>query len=200
MSSAASNSTHSVATVGGRGLGAAAVWGALAGVGASLVMAMYAMVAAWTYQHTGFFTPLYHIAATFTAPDTMSKSMEAAMAGNSFTFVFVPAVLGAMIHMMVGAMYGAVFAVVARLLKWHGAALVAAASAWGLVVFAMSSWIGLPIAAAVFGGGDPIRDMASMVGYPTFIVEHLLFGATLGVLLLGVARNRFQQTGSATRG
>lgn len=200
MSFAASNSTHTEVTAGGRALSAAAVWGVLAGVGASLVMAMYAMIAAGTYQHSGFFTPLYHIAATFAAPDTMMKSMEAAMAGNSFTFAFGPAVLGAMIHMMVGAMYGAVFAVVARFLQWHGAALVAAASAWGLVVFAISSWIGLPIAAALFGGGDPIRDMASMVGYPTFIVEHLLFGATLGILLLAASRNRSQKTGSSTRG
>jgi len=200
MASAASNSTHAVATAGGRALGAAAMRGALAGVGASLVMAMYAMIAAWTYQHTGFFTPLYHIAATFAAPDTMMRSMEAAMAGNSFTLVFGPAVLGAMIHMMVGAMYGAVFAVVARFLRWHGAALLGAAIAWGLIVFAMSSWIGLPIAAALFGGGEPIRDMASMVGYPTFILEHLLFGATLGFLLLGISRNRSEQAGGVIRG
>jgi len=200
MASAASNSTHAVATAGGRALGAAAMRGALAGVGASLVMAMYAMIAAWTYQHTGFFTPLYHIAATFAAPDTMMRSMEAAMAGNSFTLVFGPAVLGAMIHMMVGAMYGAIFAVVARFLRWHGAALLGAAIAWGLIVFAMSSWIGLPIAAALFGGGEPIRDMASMVGYPTFILEHLLFGATLGFLLLGISRNRSEQAGGVIRG
>lgn len=199
MTSAASNNTPAVATAGGRALTTAAVWGALAGVGASLVMAMYAMIAAWTYQHTGFFTPLYHIAATFAAPDTMMKSMEAAMAGNSFTFVFGPAVLGAMIHMMVGAMYGAIFAVVARLLRWRGALLVGAAMVWGLIVFAISAWIGLPIAAALFGGGDPIRDMASMVGYPTFIIEHLMFGAALGILLLRASRNSADQTGSTTR-
>jgi len=199
MTSAASNSTHATATAGGRALAAVAVWGALAGVGASLVMAMYAMIAAWTYQQTGFFTPLYHIAATFAAPDTMMKSMEAAMAGNPFTFVFGSAVLGAMIHMMVGAMYGAIFAVVARFLRWHGALLVGAAIVWGLIVFAISSWIGLPIAAALFGGGDPIRHMASMVGYTTFLLEHLLFGAALGVLLLRASRNRAEQAGSATR-
>lgn len=200
MSSAASNSAPAVATAGGRKLITAAVWGALAGVGASLVMAMYAMIAAWTYQHTGFFTPLYHIASTFAAPDTMMTSMEAAMAGNPFTFVFGPAVLGAMIHMMVGAMYGAAFAVVAYLLRWHGVALVGAAMAWGLIVFAISSWIGLPIAAALFGGGDPIRDMAGMVGYPTFIVEHLMFGIALGILLLRALRNFAEHRGSATRG
>jgi uncharacterized membrane protein YagU involved in acid resistance len=106
------------------------------------------------------------------------------------TFAFGPAVLGAIIHMMVGAMYGVVFAVMAHYLKWHGLVLVGAGIAWGLVVFAVSRWIGLPLAAALFGGGDPIRDMASMVGYPTFLVEHLLFGATLGLMLLGALRSR----------
>ena len=112
------------------------------------------------------------------------------MAGDTFTFAFGPAVLGAIIHMMVGAMYGVIFAVGVHYLKWRGALLVFAGMVWGLVVFALSTWIGLPLAAALFGGGDPIRDMASMVGYPTFLVEHLLFGATLGLLLLGATRNR----------
>jgi hypothetical protein len=92
--------------------------------------------------------------------------------------------------MMVGAMYGAIFGVVARLLRLHGATLVGVAVAWGLIVFAISAWLGLPIAASLLGGGDPIRHMASMVGYPTFIVEHLLFGATLGILLLAPTRGR----------
>ncbi|MCV7151066.1 hypothetical protein H7I57_07165 [Mycobacterium pyrenivorans] len=153
-------------------------------------MAMYAMVAALTYQHTGFFTPLYHIAATLAPGDAMMESMQSAMAGNSFTFVFGPAALGAFIHMMVGAAYGAMFGVVARLLRCHGAVLVAAAVAWGLVVFAISSWVGLPVAASLLGGGDPIRDMAAMVGYQTFIAEHLLYGAVLGLLLAAPQRNR----------
>lgn len=190
MAPAASNSTRAVTTSGGRALATAVVQGALAGVGASLVMAMFAMLAASTYQHTGFFTPLYHIAATFAAPETMMTSMDAAMAGNSFTVVFGPAVLGAVIHMMVGAMYGALFAVLARFMRWHGVALLGAAIVWGLVAFAISAWIGLPIAAALFGGGGPIRDMASMVGYPTFILEHLMFGVALGALLLRASRNR----------
>jgi hypothetical protein len=32
------------------------------------MMAMYAMIAAATNQCTGFFTPLYHIAATLISP------------------------------------------------------------------------------------------------------------------------------------
>ncbi len=167
-----------------------AVWGAAAGVGASLVMAMYAMIAALTYQHTGFFTPLYHIASVLAPGEAMMQSMESAMAGNAFTFVFGPAMLGAIIHMMTGAAYGAIFGVVAQLLRWHGAMLVGAALVWGFVVFAVSAWIGLPLAASLLGGGEPISNMATMVGYPTFITEHLLYGAVLGILLASPLRSR----------
>jgi len=169
----------------GKGTGKAMAWGAVAGVGASLVMAMYAMIAALTYQGTGFFTPLYHIAAVFVPGDAMMRSMEASMAGTSFTFILGPAVLGAVIHMMVGAGYGAAFGVIAQLLRLRGWVLAGAGMVWGLVVFAVSAWIGLPLAASVFGGGEPIRNMASMVGYPTFVLEHLLYGGTLGLLLAG---------------
>ncbi len=50
-------------------------------------------------------------------------------------------------------------------------------------MFALSSWIALPLAAAVLGSGAQIAHMASMVGYPTFIVEHLMFGLVLGLVL-----------------
>ena len=113
----------------------------------------------------------------------MMESMQAAMAGNSFTFVFGPAALGAFVHMVVGAAYGAAFGIAARLLRWRGPVLIAAATVWGFIVFVISAWVGLPLAASVLGGGDPIRNMATMVGYPTFIGEHLLYGAVLGLLL-----------------
>ncbi|QFS94630.1 hypothetical protein FIV07_28045 (plasmid) [Mycobacterium sp. THAF192] len=167
-----------------RNFGRSLVWGAGGGVIASLVMAMFAMIAGATYLNSGFFTPLYHIASTFIAPDAMMQSMQAAMAGQLFTFLPGPALAGAIIHMMVGAMYGAVFGLIAAWTRLHGATLVAAATAWGLVVFAVSAWIALPVAAALFGGGDPIQNMAAMVGYPTFILEHLMFGAALGLVLL----------------
>jgi hypothetical protein len=35
--------------------------GALIGMAAGVAMAMYAMIASATYQHHGFFTPLFHI-------------------------------------------------------------------------------------------------------------------------------------------
>lgn len=177
-------SSQRAAKVSARNLGSAAAWGAGAGLIASVGMAMYAMIAAATYQHSGFFTPMYHIASTFIAPDTMMSSMQHAMAGHTFTFSLGPALLGAVIHMMVGAVYGAVFGILVRLASISKSTVLVAGLVWGLVVFAFSSWIGLPLVAAVFDAGDPIRNMASIVGYPTFLVEHLVYGAVLGVVLM----------------
>src|SRR5918992_100195 len=63
----------------------------LAGLGAGVlgaaVMAMFAMIASATYHGTGFFTPMYHIAASILSPDTMMASATAAQAGNPFHFV-----------------------------------------------------------------------------------------------------------------
>lgn len=183
MTTSASSSSFLPRTVSARSVGTAALRGALAGIAASLVMAIYAMIAAATYQHTGFFTPLYHIASTFIAPETMMTSMMRAGEGSTFYFAFGPAVLGAVVHMMVGAGYGMMFAALAVLARLRGIALIASGIVWGAIVFALSTWVFLPTAAALFGGGDPIRDMASMVGYPTFVVEHLLYGGALGMLL-----------------
>ncbi len=65
----------------------AASMGAVAGVIASLMMAAYAMIAAATYQGSGFFTPLYHIASVFISPADMMSSMKSAtMGGSNFEF------------------------------------------------------------------------------------------------------------------
>lgn len=172
------------------GFGRTLIVGAVAGVIGSLVMAMFAMIAAATYQHTGFFTPLYHIGSLLVDPSTMMTSMEAGMAGSNFYFVFGPAVVGALIHMTVGAMYGVLFAVVVRMGKLRGMPLVLAGLVYGAVVFAVSAWIGLPLAAAIFSAGDPITNMASMVGYPTFLVEHIVFGVVTALALVPFTRRR----------
>jgi hypothetical protein len=177
------NSTHAISDSSTRTpLGRALVLGIGAGVLASLAMAMYTMIAAWT-KDEGFFTPLYHIASLFTSQDSMMASMEDAMGGSAFHFVLGTAVVGAMLHMMTGAMYGAVFAVGVSRLSLGGASLAGAGLVYGAVVFAMSTWVGLPVAAAVFGSGDQITDMAEMAGWGTFVVEHLVFGLVLGALL-----------------
>ncbi|MEO8267347.1 MAG: hypothetical protein ABI706_17745 [Ilumatobacteraceae bacterium] len=46
----------------------------------------------------------------FGSPDAMMRSAAEAMAGNKFWFSAGPAVLGLMIHMMTGAMFGIGFA------------------------------------------------------------------------------------------
>jgi len=164
------------------GLGRALVWGSAAGVLASLAMAAYAMIASWA-KDTGFFTPLYHIASLLISQDTMMTSMEDGMGGSAFHFDFGPALVGAIIHMITGAGYGAVFAVIVSRFSLGKALLGAAGLVWGALVFALSTWIGLPIAAAVFDSGDQIKNMAEMAGWGTFVIEHLLFGLVLGVLL-----------------
>lgn len=181
MSSATSTRTTGTATA--RLSAQSVAIGALAGMAASMVMAAYAMIASATYQNHGFFTPLYHIASLVIAPDEMMTSMMKGMAGDNVYVAFGPAVLGALIHMVTGAMYGVAFVALAAVARLQGPLLAAAGAAWGAVVFAASTWIGLPIAAKLFDAGNPISDMADMVGYGTFFVEHVLFGLTLGVLL-----------------
>lgn len=176
-------STRATPTGAATRIGPAILRGALFGMAGSLVMAAFAMMAAATYQHVGFFTPLYHIASTFVSPSTLMASMQEAMAGHTYYLVAGPAVLGAVVHMMTGAMYGLVFAVVATLARLRGAALVAGGVLWGAMVFLVSSFVVLPVAARLFGSGDQIAHMAATVGYGTFLAEHLLYGLALGLLL-----------------
>ena len=105
------------------------------------------------------------------------------MGGSDFRISAGTAVLGAVIHMMTGAMYGAVFGLVVSRLHLRRGPLLAAGLAYGGLVFVMSAFVGLPVAAAIFDAGDPISNMAEMAGWVTFAVEHLLFGLALGALL-----------------
>lgn len=175
-------------------VGAAIRSGALWGVVAAAVMAMYAMLAGLTYLNAGFFTPMYHIASTVIAPEPMMTSMQKVMEGQTdFYFTLGPAAVGMMIHFATGVMYGIVFALIARALRLSGAAAVGAGVVYGVAVLLFSSFVGLPIAAAAFDGGDPIADMPQMVGWLTFTIEHVMFGAILG---LGWAAARRRGNGS----
>lgn len=167
-----------------------ALLGGAFGAIASLVMAGYAMMASLTYQGTGFFTPLYHIASLIVSPEALQTSMQQAMGGSSFYFSFAPALLGAAIHMMIGAMYGAMFGLIVGKLRWHGATVVVTGALYGVMVFALSSWIVLPIASSIFSSGDQIKNMAQLVGYSTFLVEHVLFGLSLGLMFARRTRSR----------
>ena len=168
--------------------------GAIGGMIAGIAMATVAMVASVTYQHHGFFTPLFHISALFGSPKSMMTSVNEAVAGNRFWFAAGPAFVGLMIHMVTGAAYGMAFALVAR--RLHRNALVPAGMVFGLGTFFVSSFVGLRIAATITGAGTTISDMAKMVGWSTFALEHLMFGLVLG----GLALRSSRATGRADSG
>lgn len=163
-----------------------AVFGMIAGAMMAM-FAMFAMVASVTYQHHGFFTPLYHISAAVGSPKSLMVSVHLANSGNRFWFAPGAAVVGLVIHMMIGAGYGVVFVLIAQRVP-HGL-LIPAATMFGLVVFAFSSFVALPLAASITGAGMPISQMARIVGYGTFALEHLIYGMTLGVLAFATARS-----------
>ncbi len=157
-------------------------YGAGAGVVASIAMGLYAMTAS-LIKDTGFFTPLHHIASLWAPGDAMMESMAAGTAGSSFEITFGVALLGTVIHMTTGAMYGAVFSLIVSRLDLKLAVLAGVGLVYGALVFAFSAFVGLPLAAAIFDSGDPIENMAEMAGWGTFFVEHLLFGLVTGALL-----------------
>jgi hypothetical protein len=155
--------------------------GALVGVVAALVMAMFAMVAAATYQGTGFFTPLYHIASSLIDPATMMRSMEAAATGDAFTFSAGPAAVGVMLHLLTGAFWGAIFGLIVSTGRLNGWIGLLGGIVYGLAVMVVMAFVALPVIAEVFGGGDPISDMPRLAGWGTFTIEHAIYGAVLGV-------------------
>ena len=171
-------------------LATGAVHGAGAGVVASVAMGMYAMVASYL-KDDGFFTPLHHIASLFAAPSSMVESMTAhQMEGDGFVVTAGVAMLGAVIHMMTGAMYGALLGLAVARLNLGTGALAGIGLVYGALVFVMSAFVGLPLAAAILDAGDPIADMASLAGWWTFLAEHLVFGVVAAVLISGALRKR----------
>ena len=90
--------------------------GIFAGFGASAIMGFLAMVASGTYAGRGFFTPAYHVAFTID-PNTMPLSLQKAGAGERFFFSREAFVFGLAGHVMVGALFGVLFALLAARLR-----------------------------------------------------------------------------------
>lgn len=144
------------------------VAGLIAGMVAGAVMAMYAMLASATFLHQGFFTPLYGIASPLVGPGAMMTSMQ-----RGVYLALGPALLGLVVHMMWSALYGVVFGLIARAAQLHGAQAIIAGAVFGLAIELFMSLVMLPILGV---GGMP-----GTIGLPSFTVEHLLFGLTLGL-------------------
>ncbi len=142
--------------------------GAIAGMVAGAVMAMYAMIASATILHQGFFTPLYGIASPLIGPKAMVTSMQ-----KGLYLAPGPALLGLIVHMMWSAIFGVIFGLIVRALRLGGGEAVTAGLVYGLLVMLFMSFVVLPIVG--------VAAMPGTIGWPSFTVEHLLFGLTLGL-------------------
>jgi hypothetical protein len=174
--------------------------GALLGAVAAIAMGTFAMIAAATYQGTGFFTPLYHIASSVLDPSTMMRSMEAAARGDAFLFSAGPAVVGLGLHLITGAFWGAIFGLIVATGRLRGIVGLIAGIVYGLVVMLIMALVGLPLVAAIFGGGEPISEMPRLAGWGTFAIEHAIYGAVLGLwpLLRGTSQMAVARPGLRT--
>jgi uncharacterized membrane protein YagU involved in acid resistance len=153
--------------------------GIFAGFLASTVMGVLAMAASATYQARGFFTPAYHVAFIID-PNTMGVSLARASAGERFYFSREAFVFGLAAHVIVAGMFGAVFALVARRLHFHGTKAIVGGLVYGFTAMVVMSALVLPLAASLSGAGDPISRMGSEMGWPTFVAVHAVFGLALG--------------------
>lgn len=153
--------------------------GIFAGLVASAVMAVFAMVASGTYQGRGFFTPMYH-AAFIIDEETMGVAIAKAGSGEPLYFVRETFVFGMIAHVLVGGALGGMFALVARWLRLQGTRAIVGGLVYGLAVMVVMSLLVLPRAADLFGAGEPISRMGAEVGWPTFVSHFAVFGLALG--------------------
>ena len=154
--------------------------GMMAGMAAAVPMAIFAMIASATWQHAGFWTPWYRIAAVLDPLPLQASLEEAASDRPSFYFYPQPMFAGLAVHLAIGGFFGILFVLPARALRVRGRAALAVGVAYGLAVAALMGLVVLPVAADLLGAGPQIGDAAGIVGWPTFAAWHLLYGLGLG--------------------
>ncbi len=138
-----------------------AATGIVGGVVAGIAMAMVAMV--WMMlAGAGFWKPMDLIASIL-----LDKS---AITGG---FQVVPELLGMMIHLMLSAVFGLIFAAVAAQTSWSSGAIIAAALAYGLLLWIVNVVI-----------IDTLFIPAGLSLAPTLliVVVHLVYGLVLGLV------------------
>lgn len=135
---------------------------------AGAMMAMYAMIASATFLGQGFFTPLYGIASPLLGPSAMMQSMKLGL-----SWATGPALLGLIVHMLWSAFFGMLFALLVSGLRLRGMMALVGGLIYGLVALVLMSFVVLPIVGA---GGMP-----TTIGWPSFLIEHLIFGMVLGL-------------------
>lgn len=145
--------------------------GVIAGMVAGAVMATYAMLASVTFLHQGVFTPLYGIASPISGQSAMMASMK-----QGVYFAAGPALAGLIVHMMWSAMFGVLFGLLAQRVQLRGAQALATGVIFGLAIELVMAVVILP--------SVNLGSMPSAIGLPSFTIEHVLFGLTLGAWAL----------------
>ena len=138
------------------------LFGMLAGV----VFALFEMLAAWA-MGDGFWMPLRMIGAIVLGEEALEASYS--LTGAAAT--------GAVVHMVLSALFGAAFGVLLAAVPGVGASrgvLVAAASLYGLALWIVNFYVIAPVAFEWFQDADPVVQ---------FFAHTVFFGALLGALL-----------------
>jgi len=137
----------------------------VAGIGASLVLAMWEMVVeAAIPDGAGFFGPPIAIGATIV------RDLQGSP--NPIPFDAVAFVLGLMGHMMNSVILAVIFGLIVSRLAPSAAATIGFGVAWGVAVF-VAMWF--VVAPAI----DPLM---LNLNAPVFFAAHLMWGAALGVI------------------
>lgn len=137
----------------------------VAGIGASLVLAMWEMVVEAVIPNSaGFFGPPIAIGAT------VVRDLQGS--GNPIPFDALAVVVGLMGHMMNSIILAAIFGLIVARLTPSAAATIGLGMAWGAAVFATMWFIVVPAI-------DPLM---LNLNAATFVAGHLMWGAALGVI------------------
>jgi hypothetical protein len=155
-------------------LGAGAVGGLVAGI----VMAMWSMIVLWLIGE-GFWTPLNLIAHTFWRDAPVGATFSAGAM-----------ILGAIVHMMMSIILGIVYAWWAERSRSGPPLIVAGAVVYGVVVWLVNQYVLWPL----------IDSVAANAFTPwVFGVGHVMYGLVLGLALLPALRRTRPTTAEAPR-
>lgn len=142
----------------------------IGGVVAGVVFAMFEMMmAAILNGSSAFFMPLRMIGAMVLGKDALSPDSS----------LFTAGITGAIVHMVLSAMFGIVFGLAVALIPTLGrstASLVGSASVYGLVIWIANFYVIAPIA-----GWDWFPQETN--GTVQFFAHVIFFGSVLGVWL-----------------
>ncbi len=137
----------------------------VAGIGASLVLAMWEMVVeAIIPDGAGFFGPPIAIGAT------VVRDLQGSP--NPIPFDALALIIGLMGHMMNSVILAAIFGLLVAKRTLSPGVTVMAGMAWGAAIFVLMWYVVVPIV-------DPLMLNLSA---PAFLAAHLMWGAALGVI------------------